>query len=122
VPDIPADKERIQQVLVNFLSNAIKYSPNGGDIIISLRQEGPAVIVAVRDPGLGIPAEELDKLFERFYRGSAAEELRIMGTGLGLALSREIIHLHRGRIWAESAGEGQGATFSFALPIARQHE
>jgi signal transduction histidine kinase len=72
--------------------------------------------VSIQDQGMGIVPEELPLLFERFQRGEQAEYLRIQGTGLGLALCKEIIRAHNGRIWAESAGEGQGATFSFALP------
>jgi PAS domain S-box-containing protein len=114
---VDADPERIRQVILNLLSNALKYS-SGGEIAVSLRTSGNEAIVSVHDPGIGIPGHELDKLFQRFYRGEAAEKQRIRGTGLGLALCREIIAAHDGRIWAESPGPNQGATFSFALPIA----
>jgi PAS domain S-box-containing protein len=119
VPHIYADSDRIRQVIVNLLSNAIKYSSAGGEIVLSLRATDSEVIFSIRDNGIGIPPEELGRLFERFYRGDAAERQRIRGTGLGLALCRELIQAHHGRIWAESEGANKGATFSFALPIAR---
>jgi len=112
---VHADADRIRQVMVNLLSNAVKYDPDGGEIVIHLRQDRQQVIVSVQDHGLGIPREEQDGLFERFYRGSAAEHLRIRGTGLGLALCKEIMQAHKGRVWVESAGANQGSTFSFAL-------
>jgi protein-histidine pros-kinase len=117
-PAVWADKDRIQQVVLNLLSNAVKFSPEDGDIGLSLRQDGDEVICSIRDQGMGIPAEELTYLFERFHRGDAAEQKRIRGTGLGLALCKEIIEAHQGRIWAESPGLNQGTVVSFALPIA----
>jgi PAS domain S-box-containing protein len=111
-----ADPDRIRQVILNLLSNALKYS-SGGEIVIAVREENGSVICSVRDRGLGIPTEELGRLFERFYRGDVAERMRIRGTGLGLALCREIVEAHHGRIWAESAGANQGSTFSFSLPM-----
>jgi PAS domain S-box-containing protein len=119
VPHVYADGDRIRQVIVNLLSNAIKYSSAGGEIGLSLRATDSEVIFSIRDNGIGIPPEELGRLFERFYRGDAAERQRIRGTGLGLALCRELIQAHHGRIWAESDGVNRGSTFSFALPIAR---
>jgi len=111
-----ADGERIRQVILNLLSNAVKYSPQGGEIVLSLCQQNNEIIFTIRDSGLGIPPEELNQLFERFQRGEMAEFLRIQGTGLGLALCKEIITRHNGRIWAESEGENAGATFGFTLP------
>lgn len=117
-PRVRGDAQRLRQVVVNLLSNAIKFSPQGGEIVISLRREGQEVICSLSDRGLGILPEELNQLFERFWRGEAAEQYRIRGTGLGLTLCKEIIHKHGGRIWAESDGAEQGAMFSFALPIS----
>ncbi|MCC7448635.1 MAG: response regulator [Anaerolineae bacterium] len=116
VPSVFADKERIRQVLSNLLSNALKYATDG-TIALALRTQGNQVIFSVSDEGYGIPAEELGHIFDRFYRGQTAEHLRIRGTGLGLALCREIIQGHGGQIWAESAGPNLGSTFSFALPL-----
>jgi len=115
VPPVYADSERIRQVMVNLLSNAIKYSPDGGEIVLALQYDGREVCFSVQDQGVGIPSEELGHLFERFHRGQTAEQMRLRGTGLGLALCKELIEGHRGRIWAESAGQHQGSTFSFAL-------
>jgi PAS domain S-box-containing protein len=111
------DANRIRQVLLNLLSNAFKYSPEGGEILITLQQDNNEVIFSIRDQGLGIEPQELGHLFERFYRGDVAERFRIRGTGLGLALCRQIIDAHNGRIWAESAGLDKGSTFNFALPV-----
>ncbi len=117
VPRVYADPNRIRQVLINLLNNAIKYSPGGGEIVLSLRQNGDAVVFTIQDQGLGIPADEIGQIFEVFHRGSVAERQRIRGTGLGLALSRKIINRHNGQIWVESAGPNQGSTFSFSLPL-----
>jgi PAS domain S-box-containing protein len=117
VPKVRGDGQRLRQVIVNLLSNAIKFSPQGGEITVSLRREGQEVICSIRDQGLGIPPEELNQLFELFWRGEAAEQYRIRGTGLGLTLCEEIIDRHGGRIWATSEGAEQGATFSFTLPV-----
>ncbi len=117
VPRVSFDGNRVRQVLLNLLSNAFKYSPDGGQIVLSLRQEGNEVVFSIRDQGVGITPDEMNQLFERFYRGDVAERFRIRGTGLGLALCRQIIDAHGGRIWAESGGLNQGATFNFALPV-----
>lgn len=118
VAPVRADEKRVRQVLVNLLSNAVKYSPEGGTITVTLSQQDPDVQVAIQDEGLGIPVQELEQLFTYFYRGDAAEKRRIRGTGLGLALCKALLDRQHGRIWAESAGPGLGATFSFTLPVA----
>jgi PAS domain S-box-containing protein len=112
------DQHRIAQVIGNILGNAIKYSPDGGTVAVSVavdahRHEG---IVAVRDQGIGIPATQQARLFQRFVRADNARALGIEGTGLGLFLCREFIERHGGRIWFESQ-EGQGTTFFLALPL-----
>jgi len=111
-----ADRERIAQVLVNLISNAIKYSPNANKIVIASIKKGDKVIVSVQDFGLGIPKEEQGKIFERFFRVKAKREMDISGLGLGLYISYEIISQHKGKIWVEST-EGQGSVFSFSLPV-----
>ncbi len=118
VPSVRGDSNRIRQVILNLLSNALKFSPAGSEIDLSLRRVGREVVFAIHDAGIGIPQEEQGKLFENFFRGDAAERNRIPGTGLGLALCRRIIDAHEGRIWAESEGLNQGSTFSFALPVS----
>ena len=118
LPAVRADSDRIQQVMTNLLSNARKYSPAGGAIRVSAHQANGQVIVNVQDHGLGLPPEALPRLFEKFYRVDNSDRRSITGTGLGLAISRKIVDAHGGRIWAESAGLGQGSCFSFSLPLA----
>ncbi|WP_322797578.1 ATP-binding protein [Thermoflexus sp.] len=117
-PDFPliqGDPRRLEQVLANLVSNAIKYSPQGGTIRISGRVTPREVIVTVTDEGIGILPEEQERIFERFYRASAARARQTPGTGLGLYLARAIVEAHGGRIWVEST-PGRGSSFSFSLP------
>ena len=123
VPDVLADREQITLVLSNLVSNARKYSPAGGAITLAARtaqlpNRAPAVELAVTDRGLGIPADALPRLFERFYRVDAPPHRAIPGTGLGLSICQRVVTSHGGRIWAESDGPGLGSTFRFTLPIA----
>jgi PAS domain S-box-containing protein len=122
LPRVRADPERVWQVLLNLLSNARKYSPDGGAIEVSARLAEEAVEVCVADQGLGIPAEALPRLFGEFYRVQTPDRRKIGGTGLGLSICRKIIRAHAGEIWAESEGPGRGARFLFTLPVAAPHE
>jgi signal transduction histidine kinase len=114
-----ADADRIEQVLVNLLDNAIKYSPEGGRIIVAIDEESPAetVSVTVRDEGVGIPAGDLPRVFERFYRVDRARARDGGGSGLGLSIAKAIIEAHGGDITLKSE-EGQGTTVRFTLPRA----
>jgi PAS domain S-box-containing protein len=114
-PEVQADPERLRQVLNNLLSNAIKYSPDSGKIIVSGRYDDQQVYVAVSDQGIGIPAGERDRIFDRFYRVDSALSRRTQGAGLGLYLAKSVVEAHRGRIWVSSS-PGQGSTFVFSLP------
>ena len=114
--DVYADYDKIIQVMTNLLSNSIKFSPNGGDIDILLKNNEQQAIVSITDHGMGIPAEQVDKLFEKFQRLDNSYSRNIGGTGLGLAICREIIEQHGGRIWIESK-ENVGTTVSFSLPL-----
>lgn len=115
VPIILADAERVQQVLTNLVHNAIKFTPAGGQISVAARLAGDEVIVSVRDTGIGIPAEVLPHIFERFYKADRARSQG--GTGLGLAIAKHIVQAHGGRIWAESE-EGRGSVLHFSLAVA----
>src|SRR5690606_38210100 len=104
-PDFPvveADEQRIDRVLSNLLDNAVKYSPEGGLIVVSGRVEAGEVVISVADQGIGIAPEHLNKLFERFFRArGSGQQARVEGTGLGLPITDAIIRAHGGRIWAE---------------------
>jgi two-component system phosphate regulon sensor histidine kinase PhoR len=117
LPAIWADPARVTQVLINLLHNAIKFTPEGGRVIVSVtRRDGDGVVFAVADTGIGIAAADLPRIFERFYKVDRSRASG--GTGLGLAIAKHLVQAQGGQIWAESAGEGQGATFFFALPPA----
>lgn len=113
---VDIDTNRFIQVIDNLVNNAIKYSPNGGNIICSLYEVNNFVIISIKDNGLGISKKDLNKIFDRFYRVDKARSRRQGGTGLGLAICREMIEAMKGRIWAESKGEGKGSTFYISLP------
>jgi len=115
LPPVMADEERMGQVLVNLLHNAVKFTEPGGSITVSARQEGNQIIFAVVDTGVGIAPDDLSRIFERFYKADRARTGG--GTGLGLSIARHLVEAHGGRIWAESA-LGKGSTFYFSLPKA----
>ncbi len=121
-PDLPpalADADRARLVLTNLVHNAVKFTPPGGQITVTAESVGEEVVVAVKDTGVGIPAEDLPRIFERFYKADRARSGG--GTGLGLAIAKHIVQGHGGRIWAESV-EGQGSTFYFTLPVAVERQ
>jgi two-component system phosphate regulon sensor histidine kinase PhoR len=117
IPAIRGDEDRLGQVLVNLIHNAVKFSPNGGEIEVGVREDGTEAVVWVRDPGIGIPAADQARIFERFYKVDRARVRGRGGTGLGLSIARHVVESHGGRIWVESK-EGHGSTFSFAIPFA----
>jgi two-component system phosphate regulon sensor histidine kinase PhoR len=122
LPPVRGDGARLGQVVVNLVHNAVKFSPDGGAVVVATRVEGEDVVTSVKDRGVGIPRAARERIFERFYKVDRAR-LRgeAGGTGLGLAIARHVIEQHGGRIWVEST-EGRGSTFSFALPIARDQD
>ncbi len=109
------DEERLRQVLVNLVHNAVKFSDEGGEVVVRVRPEGDEVRVEVEDWGIGIPRADLNRIFERFYKVDRARHRGSGGTGLGLAIARHIVERHGGRIWAESR-DGKGSRFVVALP------
>lgn len=116
LPEVYADRNLIEQVLINLVSNAIKYSPKGAWTRVSLSQHNGHLRVDVRDNGLGIPQEAIPRLFEKFYRVRCDDRKDIIGTGLGLSLVKQIIDVHQGQISVQSQ-HGAGSTFTFTLPV-----
>ncbi len=116
LPEIVADKERIEQVIINVVSNAIKYTPDGGEIKLKARADGEFVEIAISDNGIGIPSEDLPHLFERFYRVEKSRTSETGGTGLGLAIAKEIVDAHGGSI-SISSELGSGTTVTIRLPL-----
>jgi len=124
LPEITADRDRLAQVVINLVGNAIKYTPDGGHIRVGARLEGDATIhISVSDNGIGIESKHLERIFDRFYEiaevtshSTGTDEFMASGTGLGLSIVKEIVELHGGRVWCESEGKGKGATFHVVLP------
>jgi PAS domain S-box-containing protein len=117
LPEFVADHDKLVQVVTNLVNNAIKYSPQGGPIRLTTALEGAQVHLRVADQGLGIPAEALEAIFDRYARIESRISRTIQGTGLGLSIVRQIVELHNGRVWAEST-LGQGSVFHVLLPFA----
>jgi two-component system phosphate regulon sensor histidine kinase PhoR len=117
VTPVRGDEDRIGQVLINLLHNAVKFSPNGGEIVVGVREAENEIVVWVRDPGIGVPRADRARIFERFYKVDRARVRGRGGTGLGLSIARHVVQMHGGRIWVESE-EGEGSTFSFSVPLA----
>jgi len=116
VPHLTVDPTRIAQLLGNLLSNAVKFTPAGGRVEVRLGREGGQVVLAVADTGVGIPAADTERIFERFYRTAIATRQAIQGTGLGLTITKAIVAAHHGTIAVDS-DEGHGSTFTVSLPL-----
>ncbi len=117
LPPITGDRNLLSHVIYNLLDNAIKFSPDGGAVSVCARLEDGELLITVSDQGIGIPPDKLEQVFERFYQVDGGSTRRFGGMGIGLALCREIIQLHGGRIWAESEGDGRGSAFHIRLPL-----
>lgn len=119
IPDVTADIDKISLVLGNLLDNAISYTPAGGEVKVILENFGNSARVSVKDSGIGIPKNDLYKLFTRFFRAKNAVSVRTEGSGLGLYVAKNIIDAHGGKIWVESQ-EGKGTTFYFTIQLAKE--
>jgi hypothetical protein len=117
IAPVMGDRDQLHDLLVNLISNAIKYSPDGGKVAVLARQEGDKIIIGVSDQGVGIPEALQEKIFDKFFRVDNSDRRKMGGTGLGLTLAREIVLSHGGQIWVEST-PGQGSTFFVSLPAA----
>jgi histidine kinase len=120
LPDISIDPDRIKQVLLNLLGNALLYTPSSGSVTIAARQENSHIVFSVADTGIGISAEHLPFVFNRFYRTDKSRTRATGGTGIGLTIAKALVEAHNGRIWVKSPGENKGSTFYFSLPISNQ--
>jgi signal transduction histidine kinase len=116
VPHVVGDAQRLRQVLLNIVDNAIKYTP-AGRVDVRIVQEGDTLVFSVTDTGQGIAPEEIGQLFTKFTRVGGSDRFHTEGSGLGLYVARQIVHEHRGDVWAESAGREKGSTFFVRLPI-----
>lgn len=114
LPQVRSDIQRLEQVLVNLIHNALKFTPAGGEVVLLAKADNGFVRFAVRDTGAGIPADDVSRIFERFYRVDKSRTGS--GTGLGLSIAKHFVEAHGGKVWAESI-EGQGSTFFFTIPI-----
>lgn len=116
--EIVADRTRIRQVMINLVNNAIKFTDKGRIAIRATRQQNEEILIAVKDTGMGIPTDKLETIFQEFAQIDVSSTRKVGGTGLGLPISRRLIEIHGGRLWAESTGiSGEGSTFYFVLPI-----
>jgi len=116
--EIFADNTRLRQVMINLVNNAIKFTTNGKISLRTSRLDGARVLVTVKDTGLGIPPDHLESIFQEFTQVDTSTTRKVGGTGLGLPISRRLVEMHGGRLWAESTGvEGEGSTFFVELPL-----
>ena len=116
LPHLSVDRDALSQALINLMDNAIKFSADKKDIYVNVKKDAENIIIEVKDKGIGIPQDELDKIFDKFYQGRNALRQSVKGTGLGLTLVKHTVEAHGGRIFVESK-TGQGSTFSITFPI-----
>jgi two-component system phosphate regulon sensor histidine kinase PhoR len=116
LPKVQIDSQRLEQVLVNLIHNAVKFTRARGEVVLLAESDSGFIRFAVRDTGIGIPAEDVSRIFERFYRVDKSRAGG--GTGLGLSIAKHIVEAHEGKIWVESI-EGRGSTFFFSIPASK---
>ncbi|MDF1519733.1 MAG: HAMP domain-containing sensor histidine kinase [Brevefilum sp.] len=114
---VKADEDRLEQIMLNLLDNALRYTPTGGEVQIIVKKEGQRAKISVKDSGVGITEEHLTHVFDRFYRLDEARARQDGGSGIGLTIVKKLVEAHKGQIWVESGGSGEGACFSFTLPV-----
>ena len=117
LPEVLADADRLEQILINLISNALRYTPAGGSVTVAAEAHDFFVQISVRDTGLGIASEHLAHIFERFYRVDKSRARQSGGTGIGLTITRHLVYAQGGEIWVESAGAGMGTAFFVTLPV-----
>jgi len=119
LPEVTADQNKIREVIINLIGNSLKFTDENGKITIKLFKQKDSMVIQIKDTGKGIKAEDMPKLFHKFQTvgSNYLTKNNSQGTGLGLYLSKSIVELHKGKIWAESEGEGKGSIFSFTLPF-----
>ncbi|PIR01808.1 MAG: hypothetical protein COV63_03045 [Candidatus Nealsonbacteria bacterium CG11_big_fil_rev_8_21_14_0_20_37_68] len=121
LPEVKVDVEKMRLAVQNLLNNAISYTPSGGEVTISLKYDKDKIEVAVKDTGIGIPQDQQERVFSKFFRATNAIRKETKGTGLGLYIAKNIIEAHGGKIWFESK-EDKGSTFYFTLPVEKRFE
>jgi histidine kinase len=117
LPAVEIDADRIQQVLINLVGNALQYTPEAGSVKVTAHSRATEIVTAIEDNGIGIPLEDIPHIFTRFYRVEKSRSRAGGGSGIGLTIAKHLVEAHSGRIWAESAGPGRGSTFMFTIPI-----
>jgi len=120
LPPVTVDEDRIGQVLLNLLGNALQYTPEGGRVTVTAEKQPGEVQITIADTGIGIPPEHLPHVFTRFYRVDKSRARAAGGSGIGLTIARHLVEAHGGHIWVESQGKGQGSRFVFTLPLTKQ--
>lgn len=118
MPKVRIDEEKMRQVVMNLIDNSIKYTKKG-KVEVALSREKNKIKFCVWDTGIGISAKDLPNLFKKFSRGTGTSLIDTEGTGLGLFVAKQMVEIHKGKVWAESEGEGKGSRFCFLLPIKK---